>query len=102
MKTEALIKMIGFARRANKLSVGTTATIAALKKRQVSLVIVAVDVSDNACSKMNNAVADGKVTLYRAGTKDEWGCLFNRAELGVLGIKDSNFSKSIQKILDEG
>ena len=100
MDNTSLLKMMGFARRAHKLSIGTTATIGALKKKQIFLVIVAEDLSDNAYRKIQQNIQNKEVAVYRYGTKADWGRFFNRTELGVLGISDTNFSKPIKKILD--
>jgi ribosomal protein L7Ae-like RNA K-turn-binding protein len=93
--------MLGFALRARKLSIGMTATIAALKKKQLELVILAEDISENGYRKIKYATEETGVEVCRTGTKSELGQFLNRAEVGVLGIKCANFSKSIKNILNK-
>jgi ribosomal protein L7Ae-like RNA K-turn-binding protein len=102
MDNNALFKILGFAYRAQKISIGMTSTVGALKRKQIRLIILAEDLSANAGRKIELLVAETVIPVYRVGSKADWGQLFNRTDVGILGISDTNFAKSIKKILDDG
>ena len=99
IENESFLKIIGFANRAHKLTLGATATSVALQKRQLVLIIIAEDLSRNAFSKIQSGLEHNRIPVITLGTKRDWGHFFGRSELGIVGIKDANFSKSLQKML---
>ncbi|MCH7678850.1 ribosomal L7Ae/L30e/S12e/Gadd45 family protein [candidate division KSB1 bacterium] len=92
------LKMLGFAHRARKLSLGMTSTLSLLKKGKTHAIILASDVSQNADRKFQTLAVQGRVPIFRCGTKSQFGRFFGREEVGIIGIGDAAFAKAIQKI----
>jgi ribosomal protein L7Ae-like RNA K-turn-binding protein len=100
-KIESLFKIMGFARKAAVLAVGKTATIGSMQKRQLKLVILATDLSPNAAGKLEDDLAARGVPVFKVASKDDWGRFFGRTEVGIIGVKDANFARSVKKILSD-
>ncbi len=94
------LKMLGFAHRARKLSLGMTSTLNLLKKGKTQAIILASDASKNADRKFMTLAVQKKVPIFRCGTKSQFGEFFGREEVGIIGIDDASFAKAIQKIFD--
>ncbi|MFQ5709311.1 MAG: L7Ae/L30e/S12e/Gadd45 family ribosomal protein [bacterium] len=93
------LNLLGFARKAGKLCLGTRATLSAVQKGKVRLVIVASDVSENTESKVRQEALANKTPIICVSSKSELGRRLGREALGVLGVQDATFAKSIQKYL---
>ncbi len=98
---DKLFKMLGFANRAGKVTLGMTSTIGNLRKRKVQTLILATDLADNAEFTIKSNARNQNVPIFTCCTKDEFGQLFGRNEIGIIGIIDANFAKSINKILKD-
>lgn len=96
---EQIFKMLGFANRARKLTFGMSATLQALKRGKIQYIIMASDVSDNAQRKISSAIVRGKTPIHKFSNKMKLGEFFGRTEIGILGIVDAGFAKSIKNIL---
>jgi len=90
-----LESLVGLARRAGKVAVGTAAVEEALLKKKVRLVLLAEDVSPNTEERVLRLAKTSGVPVLKTGTKSAWGALFRRKELGLLAILDTNFAKGI-------
>ena len=102
MPKDDVIKILGFANRARKLTLGMTSTLRSYKMGKVSLVLLASDLSENASQKIK-ASLETKIPIMNYGTKDLFGQAFGRREVGIVGVTDPQFAKSIQgclKIVD--
>lgn len=91
--------MLGFANRARKLTFGMSATVQALKKGKVQCVILAADLSENAERKIRKVIPSGKAPVFKFSQKSDLGQFFARNDIGIIGIADAGFAKSIKKIL---
>jgi len=91
--------LLGMANRTRKLTLGMSVTQESLRAGRTILLLLAADLSENAAKKVS-AVADEKKTpILRAGSKQKYGELFGRVELGIIGIEDHGFAKAIKKAL---
>jgi ribosomal protein L7Ae-like RNA K-turn-binding protein len=95
-----VIKLLGLAHRAHKLSFGASATLTALQKGKARGVILALDISDNTRVKIENAAQTKHVPVIRFGSKNSLGSRFGREELGVIGVLDNEFAKGIKKFFE--
>lgn len=95
-----LIKLLGFADRARKLSFGMSATLKALQKGKAHGVILALDVSANTKVKIEHTAKLKKVSVIHCGSKNDFGQRFGREELGVIGILDASFARAIKSIFE--
>lgn len=96
---EKLFKLLGFAHRARKLTLGQTSTLRSLAKGRMKAIILASDVSENSESKIKSTAVHRKVAVLTGSTKAEFGRLFGRDEVGIIGILDASFAKSVTDIL---
>ncbi|MFQ5752178.1 MAG: L7Ae/L30e/S12e/Gadd45 family ribosomal protein [bacterium] len=98
-KIEPLFKILGFAQRARKLTLGMSSTLRSLHKGKTHAVILATDISKNTASKIEMTIREYNVPVYIHSTKDVFGQFFGRREVGIIGITDASFAKSISKML---
>ena len=85
--------MLGIARRAGLIVLGTRAVRGALRKGSVHLLILAKDASENALPRLGE---EGKnVSRIRLGTRDTLGKAVGRGEVVVAGIIDSDLATKL-------
>lgn len=103
MADDKILSLLGFARRAGKLSMGHDAAQQALFKKQAKLVLFCGDASQrlvnefNVTIKKHNIKTAAVITKY---TMDEISfSLGYRA--GVITVNDENFSKRIAELLKQ-
>ncbi len=89
--------LLSLAARARKLAFGSTAVLAALRRGKVQLIFLATDASENLARKIRHHAGDCPVVVY--GTKDEFGELFFRRELGVIGVLDQHFANGMRSAI---
>lgn len=92
---------MGFAKRAGRLSAGTSATTFDMQRGAVQLLVLAEDVSENTKKKViNTAKATG--TEYRVyGKGEELSHLLGSPGRYVFGIKDKELAKVVAERIDE-
>lgn len=87
-------KLAGALRRQNLCAVGGTAAKEAWVEGQAVGIVLASDALSVAREAwLTEAVAAGSVRVW--GTKDEWGQLLGRAEVGVLAITEERLAKRV-------
>lgn len=97
--TEKLRALLGFARKAGKLAVGTAATEESIKRRRSRLVIIGCDISEKSqkeirflSDKFNVPVAVTELSIdgitQSIGTK-----------AGILSVEDEGFAKALSENL---
>ncbi len=90
--------LIGLARRAGKLALGTSAVEQALKREAAELVLVATDARVATQSAwLEPAVRRGRAAAY--GTKAELGAALGREEVGAVAVLDSGLARSLSVAL---
>ena len=92
-QTEKALRILGFAHRARKLSLGTSATLAGIKSRKVLSVVLASDLAENTRSKIEKAAKAQRIPIYCFGTKAEFGHFFKCKDVGVIGVLDKSFAQ---------
>lgn len=85
--------MLGIARRAGFVVLGTRAVRGALRSGRIHLLVVAKDASGNALSRLGSEAR--KVPRMRLGTRDMLGKAVGRGEVVVVGIIDSDFASRL-------
>ncbi|EKU50486.1 L7Ae/L30e/S12e/Gadd45 family ribosomal protein [Staphylococcus massiliensis] len=100
MKTQ-ILNFLGLAMRAGKVKTGEDVIVNSLKKRQVKLVILPHDASDNAIKVMKNKCNTYQVPLRFFGQRHELGEAIGKGERVNVGITDNGFSKKLLSLLDE-
>lgn len=90
---EKIFNLVGLARRAGKVAVGTSMLEKMLARKKVALIIFAEDATQNT---INNILQRKPACSHLVfGTKDEWGQALGRKQVAVLGIIDPNFVHGI-------
>lgn len=91
---------LGFATRSRNLITGSNTCLFGMNKRQVKLLILASDISENTMKKMKKAAEDRKVTYRVYSTCDELSQACGTSGKGVFGVTDQNFANVILKEID--
>ena len=94
--TAKLLSLIGLARKAGKITIGTEMVCDAVRSGDVKLVIASENSSDNTKKRISNCVLHYVVRLeYIAATPDELGRAIGKPATACVGIGDENFIKLI-------
>jgi len=94
--------LIGLSTRAGKVALGTDACIEQILKKNVKLVIVAIDASERTINKIKEICKENEVPFYNILTIQELSKCVGKSNKAVIGIKDNNISKEIIKIINGG
>ena len=99
---EKLAGLLGLARRAGRLTVGTDAVKESLTGRRAQLVLLATDLSPK--SEKELRFAAGKVPLATTGmTKEELGRITGRQKpVGVAATEDKGFAAAMMRAVNSG
>lgn len=96
MKIPPSVKtLLGFARKGNYLISGEAAMEAALKRRQVSLVLLAEDLPEKRQLSWTRWCQDLQLPYVILGSKEEFGNALGMSPRGIIGIKDSKMAEAI-------
>ncbi len=91
--------MLGFARRAGALAVGTGATIGALEKGKAVLLLVSQDASPRTWEKIS--AQRGEIPLVRYGRKEELGKEIGwSGDVAVLAVTQAHFAQNILRLTE--
>lgn len=96
MMTNSVYNLLGLASRARKIVTGET-IIAKLRSRDISLVIVASDASDNTKKKISDKCTYYNVEYIIDGTIDELSNAIGKSNRVAVGIADRGFAKKIRE-----
>lgn len=95
-KTAKLLSLIGLARKAGKVTLGTEMVCDAVRDGSVKLVIASEKSSDNTKKRISNcAQYYGARLEYTDATPDEIGRAIGKRATACVGIGDENFIKLI-------
>ena len=94
--------LLGLARRAGKLIFGTEACKQELESKKVKLIIIATDAAERTKMNFKNICSKAKVPIVEVLTLDELSKAIGKDNKAVVGIKDTNFSNEITKIINGG
>lgn len=94
--------LLGLATRAGKVTFGTDACVSDLEKNKIKLIIVSTDASERTREKFKKLCLNKDVKIIEYLTIDEISHAIGKNNKAVIGIKDTNFAKEIQKIINGG
>ncbi|MDF7626864.1 ribosomal L7Ae/L30e/S12e/Gadd45 family protein [Leuconostocaceae bacterium ESL0723] len=97
---DSALQLLGLAQRARKLVLGTGPTLAAIRKRQVSLVCFPSDGGASQAKKVADKCAFYHIPLNQSFTKAEISQAVG-ANRSVIGIANAGFSKKIITLMTE-
>lgn len=94
-----LMSMLGFAKKAGKLSSGEGITLENIKRGKALVVILANDASQNTAKRIKDKASYRNILVVEELNRKEIGLATGVAERVVVSITDDNFAKSIKTIL---
>lgn len=92
---DAVLRMIGMAKRANKVSSGEFLCSKAIKGGQSRLIILSNDASENTQKTITDSCVYYNIKLIKYGTMDKLGKMTGSGERAVVSVNDDNFAKAI-------
>ena len=95
MKIEEIRGLLGLARRAGRLSVGSRETRIGLHRGEVRLVIVAEDASPRDRERVFRVAAEGNVPTRIVGDRGSLGAAVGRDAVAVVGIRDRGMAVAL-------
>lgn len=94
--------LLGICTKAGKIVFGSEATLEAIQKRKVKLVIVAEDAAERTKRNFESICTQKEITCINFGKIDEISKAIGKENKALLGIKDKNLSNEIMKIINGG
>ncbi len=102
MINKKIFGLLGLSSKAGKIVFGTDACIEAIKRKKVSLVIVANDSSERTKNNFNIICRQYDIPLYNFGTIEELSNAIGKINKAVIGVINKNFSRELKKLLNGG
>lgn len=97
-----VLNLLGIARRAGKLVMGTDSLVNALPSKKVKLVFVASDASDATYDKIDKKAYYYQAPVINKFSTEELSQALGVTSIKVLGLIDEGFTKAILKELERG
>lgn len=94
----SFLNFLGITKKAGKLLEGYNKCEEAIKKKQVSLLILSADISENSKEKFIRYCNTYNVFYIECCSKFELGYALGKEEINVLGVTDSNMSKQLKAL----
>ena len=94
--------LIGLATRAGKTTFGTEACMFGIEKKRTKFIIVAEDSADRTKLNFEKACSSKQIEFRIYLNIEELSKQIGKNNKAILGIKDINFAKSIQKKYNGG
>ena len=93
--------LLGLARKAGKLALGSDAVETALRQRKIFVLVFAEDASRATTGELERLAMKNDVPVLYLSSRDELGKLVGRETLAVLGVIDSSFASGITRLIKE-
>lgn len=96
-----VLSTLGLARRAARLNYGFDMVMAGLHKTH--LLLLAEDCAERTCRNVEAAARDFEIPLVRLPyTKESLGAAIGTKPVGIIGVADQGFAKSLVKLIEGG
>ena len=102
LSDQKTLKLLGLAKRANKLVTGEDAVINLLKQNKLKIVFVASDASLKQKDKFEKKCFFYKTQLNNNYTCDELSSAVGKPMCKILGVTDQGFTDALNKSLNGG
>lgn len=93
--------MLGLCMKAGKLAYGSDMVEEKIKYKQVSLLIIAEDASENTKEKFRRIANQNKLNIHFFSTIEELSQKVGKNNKAVFGIMDKNFTEKLNKLFEE-
>ncbi|WP_353892050.1 ribosomal L7Ae/L30e/S12e/Gadd45 family protein [Proteinivorax hydrogeniformans] len=97
-----MISLLGFARKAGKLNLGSTAVEKSIKADKARLVIITKDTSNNTKDKFYTKASAKNIPIIEEYSRKELGNALGKGDVSVVSTADEGFAKAILKKWDGG
>ncbi|MBR6792759.1 MAG: ribosomal L7Ae/L30e/S12e/Gadd45 family protein [Clostridia bacterium] len=96
-----ILSTLGLARRAGRLNYGFDMVMAGLSKTY--LVLLAEDAAPRTCRNIEAAAAERKIPVRKLPvTKDQLGVSIGTKPVGIIGVADRGFARSLAQSIEGG
>ena len=102
MINRKILGLIGLSAKAGKISFGADSVETQIRKRKINLVIIAENSSERTKDKFKKISQENGIPYIIIGEIDELSKAIGKSNKAIIGIKDLNLSKEIQKISNGG
>ncbi|MDP2471651.1 MAG: L7Ae/L30e/S12e/Gadd45 family ribosomal protein [Candidatus Palauibacterales bacterium] len=92
------LQLVGLARRAGRVAVGTRSVREAARRGKLSIVIVAEDATQNSLARLGTLVRDPGLPVVRCGDRSGLGRAVGRSEAVVVGVSDPGLAERIATV----
>ena len=99
---QRVLGLIGLATRAGKVVFGSEATMEAIERKKVRLVLVAGDAADRTKENFTFKCEKTGIPVVAISTIDEISKAIGKSNKAVIGIKEKNLVNEILKIINGG
>jgi ribosomal protein L7Ae-like RNA K-turn-binding protein len=94
-------QFLGLASRARKLVTGEELVTKGIQNRQIVLVIISQDASENTFKKITDKCRTYNVRWVQFGDRDLLGQAIGKGPRVVIGVTDSGFSARLQQLISK-
>ena len=97
-----VLNLLGLARRAGKVILGTDSVIKFLPTKQIKLIFVATDASDATYDKIDKKAYFYQVPIINKYSTEELSKALGIEVIKIIGISDLGFAKALKKEIERG
>lgn len=94
-----VLGLLGLAKRAGKLVVGSQATKEALVRNRLSLLIFSLDAANGTTRKFEMLANQKGIPILRVSSKGPLGRAIGKESVSILGISDESFAAALSRIV---
>lgn len=102
MINNKVLGLLGLCTKAGKVCFGRDACIDFIEKQKVKLLIIAEDASDRTKKDFEIICKNNNTKIYFYSSIEELSRAIGKNNKAVIGIKEENFAKQIEKIINGG
>ncbi len=101
MKNDGLMRLIGLARRAGKVVLGSDGIEASVRSGKAYFVVLASDAAENTAKRLTDKCKSYDVPFAVVGTKQSLGKISGREEAAAVAVTDRNFATGMMRVCEE-
>ena len=102
MTESKFLGLLGLCTKAGKICFGRDACIDLVEKNKIKLIIVAVDASDRTKKDIKFICDNNNTKICFYGTIENLSKAIGKSNKAIIGIKEENFARQIEKIINGG
>ncbi|AST97551.1 ribosomal protein L7AE family protein [Niallia circulans] len=96
-----LLSLLGLCQRAGQLVTGEELVLAAIRKQELSMVILAGDASSNTEKKIKDKCGYYKIPVYQTSDRFALGQAIGKETRVAIGVRSEGFAKKIAALLSQ-